>query len=232
MRLFLGMGGASMRVLLRSLFVLGLVWTDGSAFAATSSATAPFVPKSSPLNWAFEFKYSPVQFPRYEYSTGQTATLNGQGFSLALEFMPLPTHRYGKVGIGLGTGVFNVSKVTLNNGAIVEMKATPIEGYLSYRFDYVEGQWFVPYLKGGVSAAFVRESGVSGTRTGSTLDVAGGLEICLNGLDRRSAHIFDRELGVNGTYLVVEGILAQPTQPDLEVNLGRQEIRAGLRFEM
>jgi hypothetical protein len=209
--------------------ILALVLSS-TALAAGSTTTG----YESPLRFGLDFSYSPVKYKAYEYLPGQMADKNGWIIRAGFEWMPL-TEPAGKFAIGVAGGYGKVTDADLGDPVKADLTTYPLETYFAYRADFMKNQILVPFGRIGYETTFVTQSsGTGASRSGvriyKGLVVAGGLELCLNPFEPRTARMFDGNIGVNNSYLLVEYLKSSrqgATQPDLE----RSEWRFGLRLE-
>ncbi len=79
---------------------------------------------------------------------------------------------------------------------------------LQYKFQYADAQWVVPYFEGGAGYFTffeTRDDKPDVKLGGAAVGVgAGGLQILMDWLDRRSAANLDRQYGVNHVWLTAE----------------------------
>ncbi len=198
----------------------------------TNAVTAEVesAPKQPTISAGIDLEYTPVSYGNYRWSDGKTYGTSGNGAHLAVEWIPFG-NRIGKLGFGLGIGFYDVSRVPVNNG-LGEIRALPLEAFASYRLDYWNNQWVVPFVKAGPDVTFARISNASSNLTYYGLDTAAGLELCLNRLDWDSAKSFERSIGVHNTYLMAEYVRSQRIGTQVVPDLSHQEVRFGMRFEL
>jgi hypothetical protein len=197
------------------------------------SAAAKF---ESPLEFAFDFSYSPRKYERYVYANAVTSTEAGYGGDVTFEWIPMT--QYGKIGIGVGAGFSvhqNVVIVDADEDEVATLYTLPLSVHLSYRADFVRNQILVPYGKVGPSMTFIKQnSGWGYSRDGIQqfvgLNFGGGIELNLNPLEPGSARALDRSTGINASYLFAEYDVISALG-NATYNLARNEWRFGLRFE-
>ncbi|MCB0419328.1 MAG: hypothetical protein KDD39_16915, partial [Bdellovibrionales bacterium] len=171
----------------------------------------------SPLNFGLDIQYSAVDYRNYAFTDTDTNKQLGHAVHVAFEWLPLKT--IGKLGIGLGTaGVFGLSNVELSGNRYASLNVIPLEGFLSYRAEYIHQQVIVPYVKAGASVIWARQTSetgaeVSGTRTYYGRDLSLGVEFCLSRIDPEASRKLDRSVGINSTYLVVEYTQSRSISP-------------------
>ncbi len=133
----------------------------------------------------------------------------------------------GTVGIESALGYFKASgKGKFEDGTDSEDSTTfnmlPLKLSVVYRFDYLWQDFsipFVPFAKLGLdyhiwwikdddggTSGYEGSDGYGGT---FGFHVSYGLQFCLDMLDKRLANEFDRDVGVNNTYLYVEGTFSK-----------------------
>ena len=185
-----------------------------------------------PTGVGIDIQYVPARYPHYSWINDRTSGDSGNGFQLGFEWIPFD-ERYGKLGFGVGVGL-NVIKNIDFDGTKATLTTVPVELSMSYRLGYIDSQILVPFVKGSIGNTFVRQRGID---RGAWMNYhgvgyGGGLELCLNRLDGRTARYLHATTGVHSTYIVAEYVhsefLGAPQGPDLR----RDEWRLGLRFEM
>lgn len=194
----------------------------------------------SPLNFGIDLSYSPRVYENYKYTDVITSNNSGYAGSVTFEWMPITG--YGKAGIGLGTGFSIHPNVILipadgtNDDQLATLYTVPIELHLSYHFDYIKNQIVVPYGKFGPSMTLIKQSSNfgfarDGINTFTGLDFAGGLELCLNPMEKSAARALDSNFGINISYLFAEYHVTRAMGSSSAFDLSRKEWRFGLRFE-
>ena len=189
----------------------------------------------SPRSVGMDIQYSPVTYPKYNY-VGATSNKNGVGGYFSLEW--LAWQKYGKVGLGGSTGFFVLPDVDRGDGTFASLYTVPIQAFVTYRFDYLENQFLIPFVKLGPEMEIVTQgSGTGGGRSGIPnyygFDYGGGIAFCLNALEPSSANTLDSRTGINGTYLTLEAqVSLNLNGAGADPDLSRTEFRAGLRLEM
>ena len=131
---------------------------------------------------------------------------------------------YGTLAVGAAAGYWNVQGEALSTDNIqetTEMSIYPLSVSLSYRFDLYQDIFPVmPVLKAGLNyylwniyngagetARFASGGEASGGTFGWHYTV--GLQLLLDSLDREMAWAFDRDAGVNHSYLTLEYQVSQ-----------------------
>lgn len=223
--------------MMRLIQILACALVAATAFAAQPPALLESEVEIAPrplISAGLDLQYVPIQYSKYDWSGGLKTGKNGHGVHLAVEMIPFED-TYGKVGFGLGTGFYAIANARIENRSST-LTSIPLELFMSYRFDYVEDQIVVPFVKLGANATLSRQRGFGATgawRTYRGWDIAGGLELCMNRIDPISMRGLRRDLGVDNSYLLVEYLRSRPLG-DLEnrPNLSHEELRLGFRFEM
>ena len=208
--------------------------------------------KESPQNFALEIRGAPY-WPQVDSDPalgGQTPYNQVFGSSalvyvgLEFDWQALRIPHLGTLGPGIGIGYANASGKALfteeHNGTFVSGETTSLlmlPGYVVavLRADALwrdVGIPFEPYVKAGLGYGIWRASNTLGTSsyngvngTGGSLGsfVAVGLGFNLNVLDRYTAINFDDEMGINATYLFLEG-----TREDLSgIGIQKDPLRIG-----
>ncbi|MBM4292076.1 MAG: hypothetical protein FJ138_12045 [Deltaproteobacteria bacterium] len=131
---------------------------------------------------------------------------------------------YGTLAVGAAVGYWNAEGEALSSDNVqetTEMSIYPLSLSLSYRFDLFQRAFPVtPVLRGGLSyylwnvydgAGETARFAGGGEASGGTLGwhYAVGLQLLLDSLDREMAWSFDRDAGVNHSYLTVEYQVSQ-----------------------
>ena len=91
------------------------------------------------------------------------------------------------------------------SGDNTSFTVVPLQAFVAYRFDVPALAWsipLVPYAKAGVGAWLWWTGGMSGQKAG--FSYGGGLQLHLDYFDNRLANEFDRNIGVNNSYLYVD----------------------------
>jgi len=214
-------------------FSFGSPWAQGATTTVAESATAPTA-KDSPLNFAFDLQYGASAHPTYKMTEARSTGDLGHTLDFALEWLPLQS--VGKMGIGLSLGASTLSNFELAEEKWVTVYTFPIGVHLSYRFDYTQNQFLVPFAKLGLRHTWVRQTSKTGAAKdgvqGSNLwGYSFGLELCLNKLDRKAAANMEDIFGINNTYLVFEYAQWELLESNSTPDLSGANYRAGLRFE-
>lgn len=91
------------------------------------------------------------------------------------------------------------------SGDPTSLHVVPLQVFAAYRFDVPAQAWdvpLVPYAKAGIGTWFYWSDGDRGQRAG--FSYGGGLQLLLDFFDPRLANEFDRNVGVNNSYLFVD----------------------------
>jgi hypothetical protein len=189
----------------------------------TVAVSKPYV---SPLNYGLDLKYRPVRFPR-------VSAAQGKGGQIAFEWMPviLYKHFVGKPAVGMSIGYGQIPNLGTTPGGKTSLSTMPVSVHLAYRLDLIDNQILVPFGKIARAVTFEKYNPGTSTRFESW-DYSLGAEICLNGLDSRSARHLDDSTGINNTYLIVEWMKSSGIDGRVQDDLSREEWQIGLRFEM
>jgi len=219
-----------MKYFARNFCVLAFVVSTLSVKAAQQVETTYIA--ESPQQFGLDLFYVPISYPKYTWVNNETTDRNGHAFHLAFEWMPIdPT--YGKLGLGLGVGLHVIKNVDFR-GTNATLTVIPMDAFLTYRFDYLYQQILVPYLKFGPNISMAKQRGIekSGFQIYYGWEMGGGLELCLNPIDRSSGRYLDMKTGINTTYLMIEYVNSKQLGVKRTPDLSHDEIRFGLRFEI
>jgi hypothetical protein len=192
---------------------------------------------STPLNFGLDLQYSPIPYKNYTFGNGFGTDKASQGGHVGFEYIPMKN--YGKLGFGLGFGFFVLPDQTTGTGdQAATLYTLPLEASISYRFDYVDNQILVPFIRAGADATLSKQgsrtNGVTrdGVRTYYGFDYSAGLELNLDFIEPRSAATMERKFGINNTYIIFEYMTSNAINKNTEPDLSYQAFRLGLRFEM
>jgi hypothetical protein len=212
------------------------------AFAEPSETSSPITedpasnqtvirgPIASPLDFGLDFQFLPARYPNYQYTTTAQSNRMGMGGRLGFDWLPV-TGRFGKGGLGGGAGYTKISNVDIGTGSSW-LETFPLDVYLTYRFDYLHDQALVPFVKGGFEKHFARQQAGAALSQYNGWNVSAGLAILLDWVDRASAQQLDNSTGINNTYVTMEYLMSRRAGSETAINLVRDEVRLGLRFEM
>lgn len=119
---------------------------------------------------------------------------------------------FGTLGLGISGGyseffahAFFDDDRTTRSQDNTSLVVVPVQATLAYRFDVPATEWsipLVPYARAGAGYWFWWTGDKNGARGGYSF--SGGLQLLLDVLDPRLAREFDREIGVNNSYLYVD----------------------------
>lgn len=131
-----------------------------------------------------------------------------------IEFGYLHDNRYNAI-LATGFSYLTGSAIGVTNGQAsgdrFSLAMIPIRADFAYRFDFVQNQLFVPYLRAGFDAVLFRESsdGSNGAIQGCKFGLhgGGGAAILLDKVDS-SGSMETNDSGVNDVYLTLEGRFA------------------------
>lgn len=188
--------------------------------------------RQSPLSAALDIQYVPIQYPNFEWSSGQS-NQSGHALRLSSEWLPLP-RAYGKLGVGIGAGIGQVN-YAYTAQHFFALRTFPIDLFLGYRFDYLENQILVPFAKVGINCTLSHQRGdgaAPGTATYWGANYALGGELALSAIDKHTARTMDNRYGINAVYFVFEYYKSSFLGRSKAPNLAHNELRFGLRFEM
>jgi hypothetical protein len=117
-----------------------------------------------------------------------------------------------KLGVEVGVGYIGAggASVGSSSGTVSQERFNftmiPIQNSVTFRIDFEEDQFLVPYVKFGPDYVIFRENlqgkVTKGVKLG--LHTAGGLQISLDRIDELSSFM-ERDLGVNDVYFTMEG---------------------------
>lgn len=152
-----------------------------------------------------------------------------------------PWKNFGKAGLQFGAGlliangkgVFRRSTLTEVPRESFTLFSIPLSVGLIYRFEYMNRQWFVPFVSGGgIYNALIeyREDGDMTTVGTPAAYGAGGLMINLTALNRDLAFVMDREYGFSNLWLTAEYRINQSFSEDLDVSSDQISIGIGADY--
>ncbi|WP_373045579.1 MXAN_2562 family outer membrane beta-barrel protein [Vulgatibacter sp.] len=186
-----------------------------AAGAAAQSDRGP----ESPRDWMLHLQFGGY-YPSIDDEAGLAAEPFAQVFDDSQRLLTqLGLERYafkdfGTLGIGVSVGFVQFygegffaegPQAGQRSEDDTSFTVVPLQAYAAYRFDKLALDWavpLVPYAKAGVGSWFWWTGGESGARPG--FSYGGGLQILLDYFDRRLARDFDRNVGVNNSYLFVD----------------------------
>lgn len=195
----------------------------GPAAGAQGHAAQEIMAQESPRNWVLDLQFGSY-FPSVDEGVVGTpfADVFGDGSLLTqLSLQRLVYQGIGTVGIGLEVGYTEffgrgfIQGTDDLSGDSTSLRVVPIQLFASYRFDYAALHWDIPfaiYGKAGIGewiwwsndgdGETAGDGDASGAKLGFSL--AAGLAFHLDWLDPRLSREFDRNFGVNNTYVFVE----------------------------
>lgn len=188
-------------------------------------------PKESGLLFGLDVQFVPVSYPGFEWAPGTFNAKSGQGVRIAWEWIPYAGVA-GKLGLGIAGGYSKISGIPIEGVAPLTLEVIPLDLQATYRFHYAKNQLFVPFVHAGPEVHFGEQIGSKRNIQYRGLVFGGGLSLQLDYVDPISAGQLDSSTGINNCFLVVDIIRSQPLGNENTVNFARDEIRAGLRFEM
>jgi len=118
-------------------------------------------------------------------------------------------------------------------GGTVTYQAYPLGLYATFRMIFNEQQWLVPYVGGGASRVYYKQSikgqdSVKGSVDGYYLK--GGLQLLLDRFEIPQASKVAREFGLDNTYFFLE-VQSISAEENSAIDLGGQLILSGFLFE-
>lgn len=168
-------------------------------------STTAVAEELTPQWWSLELKggaWMPIDTAAKDFLGGCCDPMGG------LEFGFLYRSKFGlEVGAGyIGAGG---TAVGASSGAVsgdrFDFMMIPFQNSFTFRADFKEDQFLVPYVKAGLDYLFYRESlngaATKGLKLG--LHTAGGLQILMDKIDELS-DLMEGSLGVNDIYLTLE----------------------------
>lgn len=190
-----------------------------AAASAQAEVDRPVQERHSPRDWTFHLQFGGY-YPQLDQSTGLTDEPFQRVFGSSNRLITQAgLERYlfdafGTLGLGVslgysefyGKGFFaagpDAGERSSDN---TSFRTVPIQAFLAYRFDVLAENFnvpLVPYAKAGVGTWLWWTGGESGQRGG--FSYGGGMQLLLDFFDPRLAAEFDREVGVNNSYLFVD----------------------------
>lgn len=180
----------------------------------------PMETDRSPRNWVLDLQFAGY-FPQIDRGLAGTPFRDVFGDASLLTqigFQRLLYQGIGTLGIGLQAGYTEfwgrafIEGTGERSGDSTSLHVVPIQIFAAYRFDYAALHWGVPFAIYGRAGAgewiwWTTDSGASGDDdSGAKFGVswAAGLAFHLDWLDPKLARDFDRNYGVNNTYVYVE----------------------------
>ena len=240
-----------MRYFLHSLIFLSLIIISLPAHA------------ESPINFTTSFKLGPYTLSDYDGEKGLNASpysdiLGGKSALMyQLSFEYIIWDGFGSIGVEAtggfwtkkGHGLYSIDHAKSNDST--KMFMLPGKLSMVYRFNYFQRKSnfpLVPYIKGGVDgylwwmennsgdlSEYTTTSGNTQKAIGATfgLEFVYGVQFLLDIIDPPSARAFDRDAGVNNTYIFIEGVYAWVDDfgSSKSHDLSDHSFLAGLLFE-
>ncbi len=194
----------------------------------STSVTARVRP-ISPLTTGLNFIYSPLLLKGFEWDPGERFEKTGYALNLEVEWLPF-ADLWGKPAIGTTFGYSQVADLTASPKR--ELHLFPVGLFFSYRFDYLNRQWLVPYVKAGGSVIFAQRSSGGQIENVWHWDYGAGLAISLGAIDTYSVRHLDSKIGINDFFITVEYVKSVPMRGGNSLNLAHEEFRFGIRFEI
>ncbi len=209
---------------------LRMIDRDGSYYYETQKMSSN--DKSSSVRFG---SLQPTPNIEAENGLGDYRSIYGSSnpFTLSYDYEWKPWKRYGSLGLqlgfnmftGSGNGVF-VSEDTVNGENDANEKftifAVPLNAGLIYRFQYIDNQWFVPFIAGGGSLIGFVELRDDSKGPSFAMNFggygAGGLMVNLSAIDRQTGFNLDSEYGIHTMWLTGEIRQLQVTKKDLDIS--------------
>lgn len=188
-----------------------------------------YTPPSRP-GAAVEFNYFMPVFGSYGATADIERRKPGMGFRLGFDWMPL-VGRAGKLGLGLGIGYGKTQPAGEGLTRMPFLEAYPLDADLVYRFDYVDNQLLVPFVRAGANVTYLFEEFRPGLQRFTGYYYGGGLALCLDFLDAVSAELLNTSTGIDNTYLLVQYRRVENFTPGQGPQLQRDEFSASFRME-
>lgn len=179
-------------------------------------AGAQVVAADSPRDWFLGLQLGGY-FPAVddEFATArpfETTFGNDDGLLFQAGIERFLFKKFGTLGLGVSAGytefwghAFFADDPTVRSEDTTSLFIVPLQAFLAYRFDVAAVEWgfpLVPYGKAGIGYWLWWTGGEDGARAGYSF--SGGLQLLLDVFDKRLAREFDREIGVNNSYLYVD----------------------------
>jgi hypothetical protein len=132
---------------------------------------------------------------------------------------------------GKGKGYFQGHSII---GGDVTYELYPVSMFVLARGVFSEKQWLVPYVGGGLTRIYYRESvkyqdSVRGSADG--YHVRGGLQLLLDAMDQSAANSMYLDYGVHHTYFFMEAEYTSAKVGSTSYDIGGTAYLAGLLFE-
>ncbi len=184
-------------------------------------------------HWSLELKggtFAPV-LDNWSHYYGKRSMPEYEG-TLAYKVL-----RQVEVGVSAGTARDKGQGYAPGHGTVsgeVTYELYPVNVFVLVRGIINEKQWLVPYIGGGYTRMYYRETiQDQGTVRGSAdgYHVRGGLQLLLDGIDQGAANNLYRDFGVYHTYFFVEAERTKARDKPTSIDLGGTAYLMGLLFE-
>jgi hypothetical protein len=184
-------------------------------------------------HWSLELKggtFAPV-LDNWSHYYGKRSMPEYEG-TLAYKVL-----RQVEVGVSAGTARDKGQGYAPGHGTVsgeVTYELYPVNVFVLVRGIINERQWLVPYIGGGYTRMYYRETiQDQGTVRGSAdgYHVRGGLQLLLDGIDRGAANNLYMDFGVYHTYFFVEAERTKAKDKASSSDLGGTAYLMGLLFE-
>lgn len=207
----------------KHLWMVALLALTYTTAAQGQGVERAMVTDRSPRHWTLELQFGSY-FPSIDRGVSGTPFEDVFGGGNLLTQLALQRYVYegiGTLGIGLQVGYSEffgrafLQDSNVRSGDSSSLHVIPIQLFAAYRFDYAAIHWDIPfavYGKAGIgewiwwSDDGDGETAGNGDASGAKLgfSVSAGAAFHLDWLDPRLAREFDRNFGVNNTYIFVE----------------------------
>lgn len=204
------------------------------------------VPTQAKKDYTMYFRFVSQTAPEVTTNVaGQDLNYNdfyGSGNLMGLDFIYewQPIKNWGKAGFQLGAGVsiangrgYFASGDTREPLEGYTLFSVPLFGGVIYRFEYMNRQWFVPYVSGGlVYNGFIeyRDDGKSNMVGSPAGYGAGGLLVNLTSFNKRLAFVMDREYGYSSLWLTFEYRINQGFNDELDITSDQFSLGIGADY--
>jgi len=195
------------------------LWVALAALGLAPAAhAAEDLAQESPRKWVLDLQFGSY-FPSIDEGVQGSPFADffgGNSLITQLSLQRLVYQGIGTLGIGLQAGYSEffgrtfVQGTDERSGDPSYFRVVPIQLFVAYRFDYAALHWDIPFVlhgRAGIGEWIWWESGPgTGDDSGAKLGfgLSAGLAFHLDWLDPKLAREFDRNFGVNNTYLFVE----------------------------
>ena len=184
-------------------------------------------------DWSFEFKGG-----RYHPSIDGYADYFGRNRTDEISIsLARKVFRIFEAGVEVGrVHDKGVGGLPLNNsrGGTVTYDLYPVHAYIALRGVFYENQWVVPYIGGGPTREYYKQSvagqaSAKGHATGT--HTRAGVQFLLDRLSGRDAANLQSGFGIENTYLFIEQQTIKAEVKSVKVDLGGKVYLLGLLFE-